>query len=144
MLDAGKFIGGYTALQLAFMRLLPGKEFKGPVSPAGHVPVYTENGLAAVLGTFLTYALCVHAGVFPMGYIYQILGPFLAMMSVCSFFFCLMLYIKGRVAPSGYVCMYACACLPSADKRRRRRDVHAWYMSTHCDKHNPPCHFIRH
>ena len=33
----------FSAFQLALMRLVPGKTFRGPVTPAGNVPVYTAS-----------------------------------------------------------------------------------------------------
>src|SRR5579859_985203 len=44
-------IGVHAAVGLVLMRLLPGKEFLGPVTANGNVPVYKANGVAAFVTT---------------------------------------------------------------------------------------------
>src|SRR4051812_12458637 len=42
-------IGTFALVELILMRLLPGKEFLGPITANGNVPVYKANGVAAFL-----------------------------------------------------------------------------------------------
>src|SRR5262245_54395195 len=44
---AWKIVGVFAGVELALMRLLPGKRFEGPITPKGNVPVYKANGVAA-------------------------------------------------------------------------------------------------
>ena len=49
--EAWIIIALFILCQLAFMRLLPGKIFHGPLTPQGNIPVYKANGVAAFFGT---------------------------------------------------------------------------------------------
>jgi 7-dehydrocholesterol reductase len=83
------------------MRLLPGKRFEGPVTPGGNVPVYKANGVAAfavTLALFLGAAYPLH--LFSLTLVYDNFGALLGALNVFSLVFCLMLYLKGRFAPS--------------------------------------------
>ena len=44
---AWKFIFVSLALGAALMKIVPGKEHSGPVTPTGHTPKYTTNGVQA-------------------------------------------------------------------------------------------------
>src|SRR5437016_4107102 len=44
---AWTMIAIYVAVELALMRLLPARTIKGAITPAGNVPLYKVNGLAA-------------------------------------------------------------------------------------------------
>jgi 7-dehydrocholesterol reductase len=97
---AWAMIGVFAMTELTLMRLLPGKPWDGPVTPTGNVPRYRANGVAAfttTLGLFLGLAA---AGVFPATIIYDHFGGLLGALNVFSLGFCLVLYLKGRFAPS--------------------------------------------
>ncbi len=101
-------IGIFAAVQLALMRLLPGKRFEGPITPNGNVPVYKANGVAAFAVTMLGYAgLSWGAGLFKASVIYDNLGGVFGALNVFSLVFCLGLYLKGRFAPSTTDCGYS-------------------------------------
>jgi 7-dehydrocholesterol reductase len=94
-------LGVFAALELAFMRLLPGREFRGPVTPAGNVPVYKANGPLAYFATLGLFCLASFGlGLFPASIVYHNFGPIIASLNLFSLVFCLGLYLKGRFAPS--------------------------------------------
>ncbi|OWY25093.1 7-dehydrocholesterol reductase [Sphingobacteriales bacterium UPWRP_1] len=95
-------IGIFAAVQLLFIKILPGKTAYGPETIHHHVPVYKSNGLLAYL---LTLALFLGGsyglGLFKASVIYDHFGGILGALNLFSLLFCLLLYVKGRVAPSG-------------------------------------------
>lgn len=98
---AWAILGVFAATQLAFMRLLPGKPFHGPVTPAGNVPVYRANGPLAFAVTIALFALATGPlDLFSATIIYDHFGALLGALNVFSLGFCLLLYLKGRFAPS--------------------------------------------
>lgn len=98
---AYKIIFTFAATQLILMRLLPGKVFHGPVSPKGNVPVYKANGVAAFSTTMLLFCACSFAlQLFPATIIYDNFGYILGALNILSLAVCLLLYLKGRFAPS--------------------------------------------
>ena len=98
---AWTMIGVFAAFELALMRLLPGKRFEGPTTPAGNIPVYKANGVAAFLVTLFTFWLCSYPmGLFSPAIIYDNFGGLLGALNVFSLVFCLILYLKGRLSPS--------------------------------------------
>ena len=53
----------FSLFQILLMRLLPGKQFKGPLTPKGNTPIYKANGILAygvTLATFLILSKCKH------------------------------------------------------------------------------------
>lgn len=98
---AWTMIALFAAVQLAFMRLLPGKEFRGPVTPKGNVPIYKANGPIAFFVTVGLYCLLSFGfGLFSPTIIYDNLGYLLGALNIFALAFCLFLYIKGRYFPS--------------------------------------------
>ncbi len=98
---AWTIIGVFAAVELALMRLLPGARFVGPVTANGNVPVYKANGVAAFvvsIALFLGASLGLH--LFPAAIVYDNFGGILGALNVFSVLFCLVLYFKGRYAPS--------------------------------------------
>ena len=91
----------FASLQLFFMKALPGKTFKGPPSPKGNIPIYKANGISAYLATLLLFYLSTSIlGLFPATLLYDNLGGILGALNCFSLFYCLFLYLKGRLAPS--------------------------------------------
>jgi 7-dehydrocholesterol reductase len=98
---AWAIIGVFAAVELLLMRILPGKPFHGPITPAGNVPVYKANGVAAFvvsLGLFYVASYPLH--LFSPAIVYDNFGGILGALNVFSLVFCLMLFLKGRFAPS--------------------------------------------
>lgn len=91
----------FSVLQLAFMKILPGKYVEGPLTPKGNVPIYKANGVPAFLSTLGLFYICTHVfHFFPATIIYDHLGELLGALNLFSLCFCLFLYVKGRVSPS--------------------------------------------
>lgn len=102
---AWKIISCFGAFQLLLMRLVPGKEFRGPVTPAGNVPVYKANGVACYFITYIAfYLLSFQMQVFSPTIIYDNLGGLLGALCFFSFIFCIFLYFKGKYFPSSTDC----------------------------------------
>lgn len=98
---AWKVIFAFIIFELALMRLLPGKEFTGPVTPKGNVPIYKENGPLAFITTMTTFCVASFGlHLFPASILYDNLGAILGALNVFSLIFCALLYIKGRYFPS--------------------------------------------
>ncbi|KAH0926284.1 hypothetical protein HID58_018540 [Brassica napus] len=107
-----KIIFCYGAFKAALQLLLPGKRVEGPVSPTGNRPVYKDNGLAAyfvTLATYLVFMLYVYElscillfrfGIFNPAIVYDHLGAIFSALIFGCFIFCVLLYVKGHVAPS--------------------------------------------
>ncbi|MCO5597383.1 hypothetical protein L7F22_051459 [Adiantum nelumboides] len=99
-LIAWKLIAGYAAFEAALQVLLPGKEVLGPISPMGNRPVYKENGVAAYLFTIIFYVLIWRLDWFNPAIVYDHLGEIFSALILGSLVFCMLLYIKGHIAPS--------------------------------------------
>ena len=100
-----KMMLSFMAIQLLMMRLVPGKRFKGPVTPTGHVPEYKANGLQCfALSIILFLAGAYKLEWYNGGIVYDILGPLLSTLNVFSFILCFGLYLKGMYAPSTADC----------------------------------------
>lgn len=98
---AWMILGTFAAVQILFMKILPGKAFKGPPSPQGNIPLYRANGVLAYLCTLLGFvgaSFMLH--LFPATLLYDHLGGILGALNLFSLIFCLGLYFKGRFAPS--------------------------------------------
>ena len=102
---AWMIIGVFMLTQLLIMRLVPGKPFRGPITPKGNVPVYKANGLMSFIVTIALFCF----GSFVMGWfspaiVYDHFGEILGALNIFSLVFCLMLYLKGRFKPSSTDC----------------------------------------
>lgn len=94
-------IGVFAAVQLALMRLVPGRPFRGPVTPNGNVPVYKANGPACFVSTLALFALTSGPlGLYSPAIVYDHFGGVLGALNVFSLGFCLLLLLKGRYRPS--------------------------------------------
>ena len=104
-------LAAFCAWQLALMRLVPGRRYSGPPTATGHVPHYTDNGLAC-------FALTVGAylGLSSWGLGARLLPPALhyspailcveyarmvSFLSLAALGLCAALAVKGRTCPSG-------------------------------------------
>jgi 7-dehydrocholesterol reductase len=99
--QAWKMIAIFALLQLSFMKLIPGKIFHGPVTPQGNIPIYKANGIPAFVLTLGLFYLCSFRWhLFSPTIIYDNFGGLLGALNLFSVFFCFLLYLKGRFAPS--------------------------------------------
>jgi 7-dehydrocholesterol reductase len=98
---AWKILAIFGAFELILMRFLPGKEFKGPVTPAGNVPVYKANGILAYVITIACYLLGAYAfHLYSPTLLYDHFPDLLGALNLFSLFFCLFLLVKGLFSPS--------------------------------------------
>lgn len=98
---AWSMIGIFGSIQLAFMRLLPGKPAFGPITPHGHTPVYKANGGIAFVTTMVLFLLCSYGfKFFSPTIIYDHFGELLGALNCFSCFLCLILYFKRLYFPT--------------------------------------------
>lgn len=99
-------IAGWSVVQWALLRGLPGPEVHGPVTPAGVRPTYRANGIAAWV---VSHALIVGtwaAGAWSAEAFYLRYGEVLATLNVVALVACGFLYAKGRTFPSSPDAVY--------------------------------------
>nr|KAG5710282.1 hypothetical protein BaRGS_008998 [Batillaria attramentaria] len=97
-------VAGYSVFALIIMRVLPGKTVYGPLTPKGNIPVYKDNGFACFVVTMIVFAVLTYVcktffGVSPT-IVYDRFDEVLALLNIFSLVFCLLLYVKGLMAPS--------------------------------------------
>lgn len=97
-------IFGYMAFQLFLMVVVPGERAEGPITINGNVPIYKDNGFRIFLITMacfaaLTFYLKNYTSLSP-SLVYDHYGDLLATMNAFALLFCVLLYLKGRFAPS--------------------------------------------
>jgi len=94
-------IGAFIALQLILMCIVPGKNVQGAYTPKGNVPVYKANGISCYLITLILFYFSAYQfHIFSPTIIFDNFGAIIGALNIFSLLFCLILYIKGRVAPS--------------------------------------------
>ncbi len=98
---AWKMIAVFGIVELFLMRFLPGKEFRGPITPSGNVPVYKSNGILAFTTTLTLFCFAsFYLQLFSPTIIYDHFPELLGALNCFSLFFCLLLLIKGYLFPS--------------------------------------------
>ena len=98
---AWKIVGIFAAVELAFMKLLPGPIVEGPETINHNRPVYKANGfLSFVLSCVLFYVCSVNLGWFSPTIIHDHLIGIFGAVNASSLLFCLVLYLKGVYAPT--------------------------------------------
>ncbi len=102
--QAWKIILTYMAVQATLMRVVPGKEFIGPTSNQGNVPIYKDNGVLAFFLSVLLFITGATVGLFEGGVIYNNSGNLLSSMNLFALLFCGFLYPKGIYFPSSTDC----------------------------------------
>jgi len=91
----------FATLQAILLYVLPGKTFEGPVTPTGHRPRYTLNGVPAWFVTHALFFGCAFGlHLFKPGIVWDHFGEILAMLVLFALVFCLFLYFKGRYWPT--------------------------------------------
>lgn len=102
---AWKIIAIFAAAELFLMRVLPGKIFEGPLTPAGNVPIYKANGPLAYGVTLALFYLCAYQfNLFSPTILYDHFPEILGALNIFSLFFCLFLLVKGTWFPSSTDC----------------------------------------
>ena len=98
---AWKIIGGFALIEAVLMVIIPGKEFKGPVAPSGHVPIYNANGFQHYFVANVLFWVTHYMGWFDFTIVYDHLMEILTYLSVTAFVLCIGLYFKGIYFPTG-------------------------------------------
>lgn len=93
-------IGVWAAYGMASQLLVPGKEFRGPISPKGNVPVYKANGFQCYLLTLALFFGGWHQGWFNPAQVVDDLGSIFTCLNISSLLFCVFLTLKGLYFPS--------------------------------------------
>lgn len=99
-----KIIGSFACLELILMRVVPGKEFRATITPAGNVPVYKANGFQCYTLTLVLYLAGAYFGLYKHGIIYDNMVQLISSMNLFSLLFCVFLSFKGRYFPSSSDC----------------------------------------
>ncbi|KAL7570058.1 hypothetical protein ACA910_017094 [Epithemia clementina (nom. ined.)] len=99
-LSVWRMILSFMAFNLILMKAVPGKTFRGSITPKGNVPVYKANGVACYIINVVTLMALAHFGIFNPAVVYDKFGNILSSMNIFALLFCTMLLIKGYVAPS--------------------------------------------
>lgn len=98
---AAGILAGFVLTEAALLRLLPARTHEGPVTPAGRRPRYRLNGLQAWLVTHVAFLGASYGlGWFSPGVLYERFGELLITMSLGCAALCLLLHLKGRIAPT--------------------------------------------
>lgn len=98
---AWKMIFYFILFEFALIKILPGSRFYGPVTANGHRPVYKMNGLLAFIVTILFFSSgTFYFNLFPASIVYDHFGELISALNLFSFMVCIILYFKGRYAPS--------------------------------------------
>jgi len=95
-----RMVAIFMITQFLIIKLVPGKPYRGPVTPAGNVPIYTANGFQAFSLTLLLFNLGVFLGLYNGGILYDHIGDILSSMNVLALVLCVFLYFKGLYFPS--------------------------------------------
>merc|ERR1719243_226455 len=77
-------IGVWAAYGMASQLLVPGKEFRGPISPKGNVPVYKANGFQCYLLTLALFFGSWHQGWFNPAQVVDDLGSIFTCLNISS------------------------------------------------------------
>ena len=99
--QGGKYAVAFGLVQLLMMWLVPARYHKGPIAPSGHVPVYKANGVQCFLLTIVLWAVgSLYLELFDAGFCYKHASGMFAFLNMSALLLVVVLYIKGRVAPS--------------------------------------------
>ena len=98
--QAWKMIISFLSFELVLQRYMPGKTFVATTTPKGNKPTYVDNGMASYLFTLFTFLLLTSTGLIRPALVYDKFGEILSAMNVFALLFCVMLLVKGHVAPS--------------------------------------------
>ncbi len=99
--EAWAILAVFAGIQLLLMRIVPGKAFQGPLTPQGNVPTYTDNGFACFVISMVLFLLAAYGfeAISP-AIVYDHFAGLLGALNLFSLLFCIVLYVKGRMAPS--------------------------------------------
>jgi 7-dehydrocholesterol reductase len=101
--ESTRFLLIFAAFEILLQLYMPGKFFKGPTTPAGHVPTYKANGFQSFVATLAAFFLGSELGFgfFKLTIIWDVYPQIISTMCIFSFIFCAFLFVKGLYFPSG-------------------------------------------
>tara|TARA_R110000868_G_scaffold298752_2_gene558938 strand:+ start:1874 stop:3169 length:1296 start_codon:yes stop_codon:yes gene_type:complete len=98
---AWTIIATFVLIQFILLKYLPGEIFQGPITPKGNIPNYRANGFLAFSATIFLFCLSTFTlHLFSPTLIYDNLGAIFGALNIASLLVCVLLYLKGRFAPS--------------------------------------------
>jgi len=99
-----RLLFGFAAFEVFLLKVIPGAEFLGPVTPGNNRPKYKDNGLACFFITLLAMAAFTIPSsplyFFPASVVYDNFRDMIGACNVLSFTLVLLLNFKGRYAPT--------------------------------------------
>eukprot|EP00940_MAST-03C_sp_MAST-3C-sp2_P003323 g3323.t1 len=98
---AARLVAKWWLFQAALMIFVPGNPHNGPVTENGHVPKYTENGIAAFFISVVGLPLAHVWGWVDLTEPYEIFGALTFVLNIYALALTLFLWVKGHVNPSG-------------------------------------------
>lgn len=99
-LKSWRIIGIFGAFELVMMRLLPGKTVKGPITSNGNIPEYKANGFLSFIVTVVSFFGLSYFKIIDPVEVYDNYLDIIGALNIFSLAFVLILYLKGRFAPS--------------------------------------------
>jgi len=102
-------LAAHSAWQVALLRLAPGRAYAGPVTAAGEVPRYVDNGVLSFLLTVAAFfglstwgagAALPEALRFAPTVFYAEYEPMMTILPAAALVLCAVLYVKGLTCPS--------------------------------------------
>jgi 7-dehydrocholesterol reductase len=93
----------FFAYAIIMTILLPGEEYKGPITDTGHVPIYRNNGFAYYIVSLIIFAILtilLKLNSLSPTYIYDKWEEFLSTVNTFAFLLCFCVMIKGKYMPS--------------------------------------------
>ena len=104
---AAMYLVAWLSFQAFLLAFMPGKTFKGPVTPAGNVPVYTDNGFLCFIATLITYLVGAHGlqlSAFAPERLVEEYPAIISTLNISALILCVFVYFKGLYAPSSSDC----------------------------------------
>lgn len=93
-------IATFATFELLMMLLLPGRFYKGSVTPKGNVPRYKDNGLLAFVLTITIFGALICYDVFNPSIIYDNFMYLIGALNLLGLSMSIILFIKGKYLPS--------------------------------------------
>merc|ERR1711871_204724 len=90
----------FLGSQLLLDKVLPGKQYSGPITEKNNVPKYADNGFTVYIISILGYTVAAESGIISGSVLAEELGRLLLLQNVAALFLCAFLTFKGLHFPS--------------------------------------------
>jgi 7-dehydrocholesterol reductase len=97
---AVKYVFTYFVVEALLQLFVPGKEFRGPVTPKGNVPVYKANGVQRYFASMALFVAGWQLNFFDPGSVIDHYGEILSTLNLFALVYCIFLTVKGLYFPS--------------------------------------------